>query len=119
VLLANAEWRTKAMFRGPSDAQERELSWLDWSLLSDISRDGKMILIEESGEGAGDAGQLFDARDQRARRAVLLGPAASLRLSHGSSNTVLASTPDARGRRDLPGRAGTAAAHRFALVTTS
>ena len=97
VLLANAEWRTKAMFRGPSDAQERELSWLDWSLLSGISRDGKMILIEESGEGAGDAGQQIYLRETNGAPAVLLGPAGALAFFSPDEQSVLASTPDARG----------------------
>jgi hypothetical protein len=32
---------------------ERDLSLLDWSLLRDISPDGKLILFDESGEGGG------------------------------------------------------------------
>ena len=32
---------------------ERELSWLDWSLFSDLSADGKTVLFTEAGEGGG------------------------------------------------------------------
>jgi Tol biopolymer transport system component len=32
---------------------ERELSWLDWSLYSDLSADGKTALFTEAGEGGG------------------------------------------------------------------
>jgi Tol biopolymer transport system component len=32
---------------------ERELSWLDWSLYSDLSADGKTVLFTEAGEGGG------------------------------------------------------------------
>jgi dipeptidyl aminopeptidase/acylaminoacyl peptidase len=32
---------------------ERDLSWLDWTRLRDISRDGKMILFDETGQGGG------------------------------------------------------------------
>ena len=53
VLLSNLEARTKLMFRGPSDSRERELSWLDWSLLRSLSPDGKFVTFAESGEGAG------------------------------------------------------------------
>jgi eukaryotic-like serine/threonine-protein kinase len=34
-------------------AQERDLSWLDWSRLRDISRDGRTILFDETGQGGG------------------------------------------------------------------
>jgi hypothetical protein len=59
VLLANLEMRTKAMLRGPADAQERELSWLDWSLVNGISQDGRFIVMSESGEGAGAEQQIY------------------------------------------------------------
>jgi eukaryotic-like serine/threonine-protein kinase len=32
---------------------EHELSWLDWSLFSDLSADGKTVLFTEAGEGGG------------------------------------------------------------------
>jgi len=56
-----------------------------------------MILIEESGEGAGDAGQQVYLRETNGAPAVLLGPAASLALFSPDEQSVLASTPDARG----------------------
>ena len=37
----------------PGEPEERDLSLLDWSLLRDISRDGKAILFDETGEGGG------------------------------------------------------------------
>ena len=37
----------------PAEEGERDLSLLDWSLLRDISPDGKLILFDESGEGGG------------------------------------------------------------------
>jgi eukaryotic-like serine/threonine-protein kinase len=37
----------------PGEKEERDLSLLDWSLLRDISRDGKAILFDETGEGGG------------------------------------------------------------------
>ncbi len=33
--------------------EERELGWLGWSILGDVSRDGKQILFEEAGDGGG------------------------------------------------------------------
>ena len=32
---------------------EKELSWLDWSLFTDLSPDGKTALFSEAGEGGG------------------------------------------------------------------
>jgi WD40 repeat protein len=37
----------------PGETKERELSWLDWSLLADLSPDGRMILFDEENEEAG------------------------------------------------------------------
>ncbi len=53
VLMSNESDRLGILVRGPGDEKERELSWLDYSLASDISADGKTILITESGEGGG------------------------------------------------------------------
>src|SRR5450631_2401431 len=38
---------------GPSGKEERDLGWFGWSILHDISRDGKKILFEEEGDGGG------------------------------------------------------------------
>jgi eukaryotic-like serine/threonine-protein kinase len=45
--------------KSPSGKDERELGWLGWSLLKDISRDGKKILFEEDGDGGGPAYTVF------------------------------------------------------------
>jgi len=37
----------------PGAKEERELGWLGWSLLRDISRDGKKVLFEEEADGGG------------------------------------------------------------------
>ncbi len=41
------------------EGTERNLSWLDWSFLRDLSEDGRMILFEEQGEGGGPAYSVF------------------------------------------------------------
>ena len=38
---------------------ERDLSWLDFSALRDLSADGRTLLFDESGEGGGDEGSVF------------------------------------------------------------
>jgi serine/threonine protein kinase/DNA-binding beta-propeller fold protein YncE len=53
VLMTNESARLGILGRGPGDEKERELSWLDYSLVTDITPDGQRILITESGEGGG------------------------------------------------------------------
>jgi eukaryotic-like serine/threonine-protein kinase len=53
VLMTNESARLGILERGPGDDKDRELSWLDYSLVTDISPDGSRILITESGEGGG------------------------------------------------------------------
>jgi eukaryotic-like serine/threonine-protein kinase len=53
VLASRESWRIGLFGRIPGEERERDLSWLDWSLAADMSRDGKMILFTEAGEGGG------------------------------------------------------------------
>jgi eukaryotic-like serine/threonine-protein kinase len=62
------------------DAKERELTWLDWSLPSAISADGKTVLFSESGEGGG-AGYSVYIRKTDGSPAVRLGEGNSQDLS--------------------------------------
>ena len=52
VLMTNESARLGILARGPGDDKERELSWLDYSLVTDVRSDGSKILITESGKGA-------------------------------------------------------------------
>ncbi len=58
VLLNSATQQMKLSFvwsgGDPKSKNLRDLSWLDWSLVTDISPDGKAVVFFESGEGAGD-----------------------------------------------------------------
>ncbi len=72
VLLANEDDRSVLWFRGAGETRNRELSWLDWSVLSDISRDGKLVAFSESGEGAGD-GPVAYLRETNGAPAIDLG----------------------------------------------
>jgi hypothetical protein len=53
VLLTHAMERQAIMAQAPGESSARDMSWLDWSLLRDLSADGTMMLIHESGEGGG------------------------------------------------------------------
>lgn len=53
VLMSTESWTTGLQFRGPNDAKERDLSWLDDALVTDISSDGASLAFEEAGESVG------------------------------------------------------------------
>jgi len=72
VLFSSEDQLTRLVFRGPNDKGERELSWLDWSLLNSLSRDGKMVAFSESGEGAAGNAVVF-LRETSGAPASMLG----------------------------------------------
>jgi len=53
VLLTRDENRAGMMGLAPGATRERDLSWQDWSLPADLSRDGKTLLFDEQGEQGG------------------------------------------------------------------
>ena len=50
VLLSNENARKQLFARIEGDTKERNVSWLDWSVLQMLSEDGKLILFVEGGE---------------------------------------------------------------------
>ncbi len=64
----------------PGADKERDFSWLDWSLLEDISSDGQTILFDETGEGGG-AGYSVLVRRADGSPAVRLGEGGAWGLS--------------------------------------
>jgi len=55
VLLANESVRLVLSALPPGEHQERELSWFDWALLADLSKDGKTLLFTEQTSPHGSA----------------------------------------------------------------
>jgi hypothetical protein len=53
VLIANESFRAGTIGLAPGATKERNLSWFDASIISDLSADGGTLLMSESGEGAG------------------------------------------------------------------
>jgi len=92
VLFTTVEQRCKLMFRGAADLHDRDLSWLDWSLLASMSQDGKLFTFFESGEGAGDT-TLSYLRDTNGSAAVSLGPGAFPFLSPDGQSVVTIDPP--------------------------
>ncbi len=64
----------------PGGKEERELGWFGWSLMRDISRDGKKILFEEEGDGGGANYTVF-LRDTDGSPPAKIGEGLSLALS--------------------------------------
>ncbi len=64
----------------PGGKEERELGWLDWSILGDLSRDGRKILLEEAGDGGGPNYTVF-VRDSDGSPAVRIGEGVGLAIS--------------------------------------
>ncbi|MGE5275565.1 MAG: protein kinase domain-containing protein [Acidobacteriota bacterium] len=57
----------------PGAEKERDFSWLDWSLIRDLSPDGQTLLFGESGEGGGPGYSTY-VRKADGSPAVRLGP---------------------------------------------
>jgi predicted Ser/Thr protein kinase len=53
ILMTSDNGKVGIIGRPPGTERDRDLSLLDWSLVRDISKDGKQILFDESGEGGG------------------------------------------------------------------
>jgi len=80
VLINRFTWQTGIRYLAPGAQQERDLSWLDWSRIADLSPDGQLLLFSEFGEGAGPEGAVY-FRKTDGSPAVRLGTGGGLGLS--------------------------------------
>ncbi|HET7839973.1 MAG TPA: protein kinase, partial [Terriglobia bacterium] len=64
----------------PGAATEKDLSWLDWTNIRDMSPDGKTLLLDEQGSGAGEKYGVF-LRKADGSAAIRLGDGYALGLS--------------------------------------
>jgi eukaryotic-like serine/threonine-protein kinase len=80
LLVTRDDIRSEMAAFTKGETKERELTWLDWSLPSAISADGKTVLFAESGEGGG-AGYSVYVRKTDGSPAVRLGEGNSQDLS--------------------------------------
>ncbi|MEX1245249.1 MAG: protein kinase [Thermoanaerobaculia bacterium] len=93
VLLARGGSRVGTLGLLPGDARERDLSWLDYSFVADISADGRTLLFDEEGE-AGGANYTVYLR-KSGSPVVKLGEGAALSLSADAQWALAAlSSPD-------------------------
>jgi eukaryotic-like serine/threonine-protein kinase len=80
VLLAHDQIRFGTLALKPGETHEKELSWLDTGLVTDISADGRKILLNEYGEGGGEGYSVY-LRGTDGSPAVRLGPGSNPRFS--------------------------------------
>jgi len=81
VLISHDTGQIGVVARGAGDAKEIDLSWLDWSLMADISADGRTVLFSEAGEGGGKGYSVYV-------RAIDGSPA--VRLGEGNAQSISA-----------------------------
>jgi len=94
VLVIHGNERMRMQCVAPSDSRARDLTWLDWSLVRDISPDGKTILFDETGTAGGELHSVY-MRGSDGSPAVKLGDGVSPRLSPDGrwALTMLEGTP--------------------------
>jgi dipeptidyl aminopeptidase/acylaminoacyl peptidase len=80
VLLIDENRRLGLSALPPGQTKERDLSWLDWSRPSGLSRDGRTVMFYESGEGGG-VGYTTYVRKMDGSPAVRLGEGQGVTLS--------------------------------------
>jgi Tol biopolymer transport system component len=76
--------RQGIMALAPGETKEKELSWLDWSGVTDMSSDGRFVLFTESGSGGGEGYSIYLRKTDGS-------PA--VRVAEGFSNTL---SPDGK-----------------------
>lgn len=83
------------------DAIQRDLSWLDWSRVADVSGDGRLVLFDESGVGGGSE-YLVYVRDLDSGSTVRLGEGLGMGLSMDGRYALTLSPRDRTRFRLLP-----------------
>jgi eukaryotic-like serine/threonine-protein kinase len=96
VLVVQDKARQEISALAPGAEKERNLSWLDWSLVRDLSSDGGTLLFDESGEGGGRGYSVY-VRKTDGSPAVRLGEGAGAALSP-DGRTALSVTGSASGQ---------------------
>jgi hypothetical protein len=59
ILMSQAVERQGLVALPPGESKEKDISWLDWSGLNDLSRDGRTVLFTESGSGGGEGYSIY------------------------------------------------------------
>lgn len=91
VLLSRHNPVSTLMAAAPGESIERDLSWLDGSWLSDISDDGRTVIMTEVWEGGGPNGSIYLRRTDGSP-AVRLGEGHATAISPDGSRVLALST---------------------------
>ncbi len=108
ILMTSDNGKVGIIGRPPGTDRDRDLSLLDWSLVRDLSPDGRLLLFDETGEGGGARHAVY-VRNTDGSPAVQLGPGWA--GSFSPDGRWVASTTHAAGGREvmiLPVKAGEA-----------
>ena len=99
VLLSTGMWRAALQYEPPGESTERDVSWLDWSVLADLSPDGKTILFNETREGGGKGSAVYLRRSNESTPVRIgdgygdgLSPDGKYALTHIGAKLVLLPT---------------------------
>jgi Tol biopolymer transport system component/predicted Ser/Thr protein kinase len=92
ALVSRDDWRTGLMGLFPGDKRERSMSWLDWTVVRDLSADGRKISFDESGEGSSPKGDVY-LRATDGSPAVKLGEGSAGEISR-DGNWLISISPD-------------------------
>jgi Tol biopolymer transport system component/predicted Ser/Thr protein kinase len=112
ALITRETMRIGTLGLSPGADKERELSWLDWSLVRDLSSDGRTYLFVEGGEGGGP-GYSFYLRQMDGSPPIRLGEGSGesispdgkwvLAIIHPTSDAQLMAYPTGAGEiRKIP-----------------
>ena len=105
VLLSNGTWRAALLYGSVTAPVERDYAWLDWSVLADLSSDGRTILFNETREGGGEKSGIYLRRlDTPAAMKIAdgfgdaLSPDGRLVLTHSGNRLVIVPTGSGEAR---------------------
>ena len=102
ALMAHDALRSGILAFVPGDARERDLSWLDWSSVRDIARDGSVFVFSETGK-EGDRGYSSYSRRMDGSPPVRLGDGNPMSISpDGRWALAIASVSAATPRLQTP-----------------
>jgi len=80
ALVSRDDNRVALSSLAPGESAERDLSWLDFSLVKDLSADGRTLVLDETGEGGGSGYSIY-LRGTDGSPAVRLGSGSATSLS--------------------------------------
>ena len=93
LLTKSENMRVGVLGVAPGEAREHELAWFNWSLVHDITPDGKTVLLEEEGDAGGPAYLIF-LRGTDGSPAIRLGEGQGFQVSP-DGKWVISSLPGA------------------------